>query len=874
VAEVTDVDLDDVGVATEPSPPHGIEQLGLPDGLVGMIEEVGEHLDLSRCEVHGRVPPVAAAAQRIEPEIADRRPIEAAVGTTEQRPDPGLQHDHRERLGEEVVGAGLEALRLVVLTGFGREHEDRCPIVIRADRLADAVAVHGGKHDVEHDEVEPLRPHPCQPLGAVVHDVHVEAIRREASLHASCDTSLILNDEHPHLDRIPRAGPADPMRRPESERTFSSTASPDAAAPGDGTLNPVVDGVDGVDDVDDDRGRDLKRFTVAALATPFVLFFAALAYRALVLDWQPVQDFALFELRIGDVGTSHRPVVGPYSRFGWSHPGPLLFYVLAVPHLLFGGRPESMLAGAALVNGLAIVGVLMVAARRGGPWMVVGAGLICAVLMRALGADLLMSPWNPWITIVPTVLVLVLAWSIARRDWPVLPLVIVVASFLVQTHVAYGLIVGATIASALTFALVVKPPKTSRPSRRVLLISTVVLALVWAPVLVDQIAGSHNTTAIVRHFAKAQSDQPGLATALGVAAAEMTPNGPWVTGPEQVVPFSGVTPTEPIRVVAVPLAGLVIGLVVALKRRDHDGVALIVVAGAGLVASVVSIARISGQVWPYLVRFTWAVAAVVWLAVARAIVPALVSLVRNGYRADRADRAAGARTTTRPAALGRAASMAPAGLAAMAVLVLAIGMQPLDAQPPDPGESAAVAAMVTAVESATVGKVDGVVLVRPADTDILFPAPDSRGAAAGLVAHLRANGVDARVVAEDWRFDGGNAGAQLFGEWRLDDGGPVAGTITIVDARKIDSYVPAAGSVELYRVDNPAEVAEMRQIEADLVRAFTEAGHPEAIPVIADEGVRWVGFNIPELGRFGEQIDRLVTLRAHRREAVYWHPGR
>jgi len=664
------------------------------------------------------------------------------------------------------------------------------------------------------------------------------------------------------------------MRRSESERTFSSTASPDAAAPGDGTLDSLDEVVDGVDD---DRGRDLKRLTVAALATPFALFFAALAYRALVLDWQPVQDFALFELRIGDVGTSHSPVVGPYSRFGWSHPGPLLFYVLAVPYRLFGGRPESMLAGAALVNGLAIIGVLMVAARRGGPSMVVGAGLICAVLMRALGADLLMSPWNPWITIVPTVLMLVLAWSIARRDWPVLPLVIVVASFLVQTHVAYGLIVGATIASALAFALVVEPSETSRPSRRVLLISTVVLALAWSPVLVDQIAGSHNVTAIVRHFAKAQSDQPGLATALGVAAAEMTPNGPWLTGPEQVVPFSGVTPTEPIRLLAVPLGGLAIGLVVALKRRDHDGVALIVVAGAGLVASVVSIARISGQVWPYLVRFTWAVAAIVWLAVARAIVPALVSLVSRVDRVDRVarvDPSTDARTTTRPAGLARAASMAPAGLATMAVLVLAIGMQPLDAQPPDPGESAAVAAMVTAVESATVGKVDGVVLVRPADTDILFPAPDSRGAAAGLVANLRTHGVDARVVAEDWRFDGGNAGAQLFGEWRLDEGGPVAGTITIVDARKIDSYVPAAGSVELYRVDNPAEAAEMRRIEADLAREFTQAGHPEAVPLIADEGVRWVGFNIPELGRFGEQIDRLVTLRAHRREAVYWHPGR
>ena len=33
--------------------------------------------------------------------------------------------------------------------------------------------------------------------------------------------------------------------------------------------------------------------------------------------------------------------VGPYSRYGWNHPGPLLFYVLAVPYKLLGDRVRS-----------------------------------------------------------------------------------------------------------------------------------------------------------------------------------------------------------------------------------------------------------------------------------------------------------------------------------------------------------------------------------------------------------------------------------------------------------------------------------------------------------------------------------------------------
>ena len=40
-------------------------------------------------------------------------------------------------------------------------------------------------------------------------------------------------------------------------------------------------------------------------------------------------DFALIAMRLHGIG--NRAVeLGPFSRFGWMHPGPLLFYLLAV----------------------------------------------------------------------------------------------------------------------------------------------------------------------------------------------------------------------------------------------------------------------------------------------------------------------------------------------------------------------------------------------------------------------------------------------------------------------------------------------------------------------------------------------------------------
>jgi len=461
---------------------------------------------------------------------------------------------------------------------------------------------------------------------------------------------------------------------------------------------------------------------------------------------------------------------------------------------------------------------------------------------------------------------LLLAWSLARRDWATLPATALVASFLVQTHVAFALLVALVLGAAATLAFVRPPSPREHASRRALVVTAVLLALVWAPVVIDQVAGTHNASRTVRYFATGQDAHAGFADGLGVTATEMMPIGPWVRGPEEVVPFSGEAPPSPTRQLALPLLALATSAAVTLKRRDRDGFALVVVASVAVGACVVSIARITGQVWPYLIRFTWAVAAVVWLAVGRALVPAVIALVEPRVPATWR-----AKVTAPP---GRVAATA---VPALVVLAVTLSLAPLDARPPDPIESENLARIVAAVDAAPVAALPGagVVLVRPANIDILFPAPDSRGITAGLVAALRKRGVDARVVDGDWRFDSGLAGVQMFGDWRVDDGAsPVAGTITIVDALTIDTYQPQAGEIELFRLDNPAEVAEIHQIEADLAREFTAAGHPEAIPLIAGEGVRWVGFNIPELGQFGAQTDRLLTLRGHRREAVFWRPSR
>ena len=121
-----------------------------------------------------------------------------AAGAPEQRAQSGQQHDERERLGEVVVGAGVERLGVVVLAVLRRQHQDRCPVAAVAELLAHPVPVDAGQHDVEHDHVvRVLGGHP-EPVGAGERHVDGEALGLQAAPHRPGDLLLVLDDEHAH----------------------------------------------------------------------------------------------------------------------------------------------------------------------------------------------------------------------------------------------------------------------------------------------------------------------------------------------------------------------------------------------------------------------------------------------------------------------------------------------------------------------------------------------------------------------------------------------------------------------------------------------------------------------------------------------------
>src|SRR5205807_1091299 len=102
-----------------------------------------------------------------------------------------------------------------------------------------------------------------------------------------------------------------------------------------------------------------------------------------------------------------------------------------------------------LLNAAALVGVAVVAVRRGGTALLLWTALLVAALVYALGPGLLLDPWNPWVPVLPFLFFVLLVWSVACGDHPTLPWAAGVGSFIVQTHVSYAPLVGGLLVVAL-----------------------------------------------------------------------------------------------------------------------------------------------------------------------------------------------------------------------------------------------------------------------------------------------------------------------------------------------------------------------------------------------------------------------------------------
>lgn len=386
------------------------------------------------------------------------------------------------------------------------------------------------------------------------------------------------------------------------------------------------------------RWRIETLLLVVLVLVPFVPILHTIATHGLT-RFSIEGDYAGLEAALRYV-PSGRTLLGPYSRFGWNHPGPLWFYLAWPLYQLTGGGPRGLYLASALLDGIfvaSIVAAMRVHAGR------VGGAMACAILLAwvsAFGA-MVAWPWNPATVVLPLVAFFVLASAFAAGSARSAIPTVLVGVLVAEHHVATVPTVICVSLAALLMFFVRKRSRVGR-SCRSLLIAGAIAVVALLPTMIEQLTSSPgNLTKLVRFFTSRHAESsPSWAEATRDWAFGTT----WLFDRASSGSVDHVDRTAPVASFLLPpvcsaytirmtiglLVASVLSLVVSISRRDHTTSSLLLLSMLGNVLAIVSLHQVVGPVMYYLIFWGTASAVALWMAVAVAFGRILLTLVPNG----------------------------------------------------------------------------------------------------------------------------------------------------------------------------------------------------------------------------------------------------
>ncbi len=471
---------------------------------------------------------------------------------------------------------------------------------------------------------------------------------------------------------------------------------------------------------------------------PLLVFLVKIGWPA----WDPFHvegDMALIELATRHASEG-RQLLGPYSRFGFHHPGPAMFYLLAPLYAASGGLFVSLLFTALLANAVLLGGAAWTAWRAGREEALLPALVVLPLLALYIRPSYLCSVWNPNLAIVPFLAALLALAAVIAGRMAFLPLAVGAGSLALQCHLGFLLPLAA--AGGLSAAA-----RLIGPVRRWLglddrsagrwgawaALATGLAVVMWAPTVVEQLTGSPGNVTRIVEFLRRPSEPHGLGGSIrAVAGASgallLAPSGARLGGPSTAVESAVAQVLGFALVAALPLA-----LMVARRERRPFTTALAALGIVVVPAAVIVVRAISGDLHEYLLRWLAAVGALGLIAVAAAAAPALARL---------AARRRAARLVVGALVLGAALALATLNTRRVVEVV------PLSRQ----AEGAVYRRVATAVEACRTGIAERGIR----EVELRIDHPDAWGLAAGLVLHLGKSGVRVSVAPDLVRIYGPN----------------------------------------------------------------------------------------------------------------------
>ncbi len=411
-----------------------------------------------------------------------------------------------------------------------------------------------------------------------------------------------------------------------------SDTTDDALAPSTGATVADEHGAD-----DDRRWRIIRQVVLVATILP--VYVAAV--RDGINGWYPALDAATVVVRSRDVISAHPPLVGMWASVSADlgratyFPGAIQLYLLTVPiHVL--GNTWGTLLGMATLNAAALLTAAWLAGRRLGPRAVVFAYLGLAALVWTMGSEVLVDVAPMQMVTIPFALFLVAVWSVADGDLVAVPVLAIVANFLVLDHLVFTLLVPVIgLCAPIGLLLALRRARAEHPEgwpalrRRTLQALGIALActvVLWIPSLVQQVRNRPGNLTNLWHAGKITIHNHNTPLQALDAVVSIVAKPPFWLGNSFRNPSFGKHHIEiPGMILGGVLTLVLLGLVVlAYRRRDRTSLTILGVAIVTMVASAYNITRAPS---PYGFRAQylhslWVMAMFTWLAV-------VVTVVRN-----------------------------------------------------------------------------------------------------------------------------------------------------------------------------------------------------------------------------------------------------
>lgn len=297
-------------------------------------------------------------------------------------------------------------------------------------------------------------------------------------------------------------------------------------------------------------------------------------------------------------------LLGPYSQYGWHHPGPLQYYLHAPVYLLAGSTSFSLTLAALLVNGVALTALWRgLAAVPRLPALAIAAA-VALFVWRA--GDLVGSAWNAHVIVVPLVTALVLCAVGSLGGRAAMAGGVAAASLAIQSSVS--VVPLAAVVIVVTGALAIGAARRCSAALWSLAVAIGVGVLLWLPPVLEQLTGNPgNVSRIWSFFTTAGSASHSWSESLLIWGDALT--AAWRPG--FTLAWGGPYTAQgnwSLVAVAVLLVGAAAGL--AARPRCEPGLSRVsAVAALGSLVAWWSVTRIVGRLGSYQVFWISAVGA-------------------------------------------------------------------------------------------------------------------------------------------------------------------------------------------------------------------------------------------------------------------------